>query len=516
MSIFLLSIFLALLLGLGLGIFLSVYSYPQGILAFYSSFPVVTLSVAIILIILLLYSLLIRKRFVLWVCPVILILYLSFVYSFVISKKRVDKLVSTPPTSFLSGYVKVSFLKKVLVQSSNYNVWVYLREYDSEFSRLGADVIVIGKPRHFYSYLTNNDFLSYALYLLKNDVPFVLYADENSLIDSYGEERNDLLRLANDLRQNVFYVFERELPLTFWLSSSLIIGESSEMSREFSEGVRKAGLAHIFSVSGFHVGVIVGVLVILFNLFRIPRVVQFAFSTLFLIIYSIVVGLKPPVVRASVLASIVLLMRSFSFKPNYLNITSITGIVMLLVNPFLSVDVGFVLSFVALISIILFSRYVSDAFSVFLNLVFKLEMSNISRSIVTLFSVSLVATVFTLPIVLMWFGKSSVVGILSSIVMVPLSSLNITSGMLSYVSYALFPSVGELFFRATNFFNVVFIWLTNYFSSLPLEISTKLGVLTFAVGIPVYYCLASLIIVRLPRITFSSVRILENLFLKLR
>jgi hypothetical protein len=85
--------------------------------------------------------------------------------------------------------------------------------------------------------------------------------------------------------------------------------------------------------------------------------------------------------------------------------------------------------------------------------------------------------------------------------MVPLSSLNITSGMLSYVSYVLSPSVGELLFRATNLFNVVFILLTNYFSSLPLEISANLGILTFAIGIPIYYYLAFLIIVSLPRIT---------------
>jgi ComEC/Rec2-related protein len=500
MPLFLLSIFLALLIGSGLGIFLSVYNYPQGILIFYSNFIVITLSVATIIVILLLYSLVKGKKFLLGAFSLILVLYLSFNYAFIISKKRIDKLVSTPPTSFLSGYVKVSFLNKVLVQSSNYNVWVYLRNYDSEFSRLGINVIVIGRPRHFYSYLTNRNFLSYTLYLLKDDVPFVLYSDENSLVDSYGEE-NILLKLANDLRQNIFSTFESRLPLTFWLSSSLIIGESSEMSKEFSEEVRKAGLAHIFSVSGFHVGVIVGVLVILFNLFRLPRVVQFFVGTLFLIIYSIIVGLKPPVVRASILASIVLLMRSFSFKPNYLNITSVTGIAMLLLNPFLSVDVGFILSFVALISIILFSRYITDAISIFLNSVFKFEMGNISKSVVTLFSVSFVATVFTLPIVLMWFGKSSIVGILSSIVMVPLSSLNITSGMLSYVSYVLSPSVGELLFRATNLFNVVFILLTNYFSSLPLEISANLGILTFAIGIPIYYYLAFLVIIRLPRIT---------------
>ena len=160
MSLFLLSIFLALLIGSGLGIFLSVYNYPQGILIFYSNFLVITLLVATIIVILLLYSLVRGKKFLLGAFFLILVLYLSFNYAFIISKKRVDKLVSTPPTNFLSGYVKVSFLNKVLVQSSNYNVWVYLRNYDSEFSRLGINVVVIGRPRHFYSYLTNRNFLS--------------------------------------------------------------------------------------------------------------------------------------------------------------------------------------------------------------------------------------------------------------------------------------------------------------------------------------------------------------------
>jgi len=499
MGILLLSVFLSLLLGFDLGIFLSVYHYPDGITLFSSIFPKITIILLIILILILAYYLISKKKQFFLISLIMIIFYLAFTYSFIISKNRIDKLISTPPSRFVNGYVKVSFLNKILLQSSNYNVWVYIKDHDQEFTRLGANVVVVGKFRHFYNYLTNKNFLSYSLYLLKDNVPFVLYSDEESFIDTVGEE-NIFVKVANDIRQNAVSVFENNLPLTHWLSSSLIIGESSDLSKEFYENIRKAGLSHIFSVSGFHVGVIVGVLIVLLNLFRIPKFLQFIIVSSFLAVYSIIVGMKPPVVRASVLASSVLLIRAINLNPNYLNITSITGIAMLMVDPFLSVDVGFILSFIALITIILFSRYINDAVIIACNKFFKFEMGNLSKETVSLFSVSFVATMFTLPIILIWFSKSSIVGIISSIIMVPLSSLNITSGMLSYISYLTIPTLGEIFFRATNLFNVVFIILTNYFSSIPLEISANLNFLYLFLAIPLYYYLLSVSIVKLPEI----------------
>jgi len=72
--------------------------------------------------------------------------------------------------------------------------------------------------------------------------------------------------------------------------------------------------------------------------------------------------------------------------------------------------------------------------------------------------------------------------------------------MLSYISYLTIPTLGEIFFRATNLFNVVFIILTNYFSSIPLEISTNLNFLYLFLAIPLYYYLLSISIVKLPEI----------------
>lgn len=476
--------FILILLGSGLGIFLTTYYYPQipslYVISSFWYFLALILGLLII-------SLILKKKTIFCLFVIISLFLLSITYSSIKSKERLDTLLKTKTERFITGRVDVSFLNKVFVSRENKTILVYSKNFDPEFTSIGAHVVVSGNPRHIYHYLTNKNMYGYFLYLFSNNIPYVIYSEEDTILESTPPD-SAFLKVVNSIRQDVYNKFINNLPHTSFLSASLIMGESSEMPKEFIESIRISGVSHIFSVSGFHVGVIVFALVILLNILRIPKFIQFLVIVVFLLGYSLIVGLKPPVIRASVLASLILLIRSLNLNPNYLNITTLTGIFMLLINPFLSVDIGFILSFVAVITTILFSRYIDDIIIYFLNKV-DIEPNKFLKSVISLFSVSFTAVMFSLPVVILWFGSSSMTGMFSSIILVPLSSLNITGGIVAYLFSVVIPSVGEIMFRTVNILNLVFIIITESFSRLNLSVSIRMDLFVAVIIFLGYYTL---------------------------
>lgn len=483
--IYLLTVFLSILIGSGIGIFLTTYYYPS-----IPSLSIIKNFLPITIFLILINTILIttKMRKILPLTLSLLFIFLSFSYSTIKSKERLDNLLKTQPQNFVKGIINVSFLNKIFVDTEGKTIIVYVKKFDREFAPIGAEVIVSGKSKHIYHYLTNKNMYGYFLYLFKNNTPYVIYSTEETIAETQLPD-SEFLRVVNLIKQDIYKTFSEKIPHTHFLSASLIMGESSEISKEFREEIRITGISHIFSVSGFHVGVIVVASVLFLNILRIPKILQFLIISTFLAGYSLIVGLKPPVVRASILTSIILLVRSLNFLPNYLNITLIVGIVMLLIDPFLSVDVGFILSFFAVISIILFSRYI-DEFIISLINKFGKEPNKFIKNIITLFSVSLTAVIFTFPVVVLWFGSSSLTGIISSIVLVPLSSLNIISGIIAYITNLLIPSIGSIMFRGVNFLNLLFIIITDFFSEIGLIINLKLDVMNSVIFIITYYLLS--------------------------
>lgn len=495
--IFLLSGFLSILIGSSLGIFLTTYFYPHT----YSFNLISTLLVPVLLasLVFLFFFVSTRRSEFLLGFIVTSLLFFSFSYSSARSKQRLNELLKIPPQTFIEGKVKVSFLNKVFVEVSNYTVLLYLRDFDREFSVIGSRVIVSGKAKHIYHYLTNRNMYGYFLHLFGNRVPYVMYSDEESVGEIVHPE-SLFFDIVSKVRQDVYERFFRYLPHTSSISVSLVLGESSDMSNEFKESIRLSGISHIFSVSGFHVGVIVVAFVVFLNLFRIPRLVQFFIVSFFLLGYSLIVGLKPPVLRASILASIALFIRSLNLEPNYLNLTLAVGIIMLLLDNFLSVDVGFILSFLAVISIIIFPKYIDEAFVGFLNRR-GIEPGGVIKGVVSLFSVSFVAVMFTLPVVLLWFGNSPIIGIISSVVMVPLSSLNIVGSIVACIFSYLVPAIGELMFRGVNLLNLIFVILTELFSRIGLVISIPWrDPVTTGITLLLYYLIVTISFVWFARI----------------
>ena len=137
------------------------------------------------------------------------------------------------------------------------------------------------------------------------------------------------------------------------LAATMLLGSRSLVNTEDRDAFARLGIAHVLSVSGFHVGVLFGAIAWLLNRIRVSRRIRFPIITLFLCFYCVLTGMGAPVLRASVL---VILnewghLRNRPREP--LHLLSAAGLITLIISPAQLTGAGFQLSYGALLGLIL-------------------------------------------------------------------------------------------------------------------------------------------------------------------
>lgn len=219
------------------------------------------------------------------------------------------------------------------------------------------------------------------------------------------------------------------------LISSLIFGDRARLPSNIDHFIKVIGMQHIAAVSGFHVGLVVGV--VRGPTKYLPRWLGVGVLLVAAWLYAIMVGAKPSVVRAVMMISFSLLAGVMGRQYHRLWTLCLVAAVMLLVNPWYVLNVSFQLSISATLAIALlvpvFRDSTSSVVQLFVGdmpLVFSVESpvkaglfgSALSRGysvVLDVFVVSLAAQLGTLPLVLYHFGSTSAISLLASPVVLP-------------------------------------------------------------------------------------------------
>jgi len=136
------------------------------------------------------------------------------------------------------------------------------------------------------------------------------------------------------------------------LMSGILLGERAEFTDEFKEAMKASGTTHIVALSGFNISII-GMLVSNMLSSFMSRRRSFYVTLVFIILFVLMTGAEASVVRAAIMGIIMLLAAQTSRIYNFRNAITLTAFLMLLLDPTLLVfDVGFQLSFTALLGII--------------------------------------------------------------------------------------------------------------------------------------------------------------------
>ena len=203
------------------------------------------------------------------------------------------------------------------------------------------------------------------------------------------------------------------------LCSALLTGYDDEISKETINAFAHSGTLHVLSVSGLHTGIIYAIIVFFLgiidrqNRFRVLHPVLLLFVLFVLVILT---GFSPPVLRASIMLGFLAIGKYYyNYLENAsLNIMGVSAFLLLLFDPFLIYDAGFLLSYSAIIGILLFVPYLTSLVQ---------TENRVVQKIWQLSAVSIAAQISTLPITLYYFHQFPLWFVLSNLIVIPLCSV---------------------------------------------------------------------------------------------
>jgi competence protein ComEC len=191
---------------------------------------------------------------------------------------------------------------------------------------------------------------------------------------------------------------------------AMILGNDSKMSKEVKENLSKSGLSHAIAISGSHIVLFSAMIFWVLLFLGFWRKHAIIFSMMFTLFYVFFVGMMASAFRAGIMMTMLFIAELFDRKAFNLRTLILAAFIMLIFNPLLlKYDLGFQLSFLAVLGIIL----MAPIFNQWLSFI----KWNYLREII---AVTLTAQIFTLPILISSFGYFSIISIVTNILIAPI------------------------------------------------------------------------------------------------
>jgi ComEC/Rec2-related protein len=201
---------------------------------------------------------------------------------------------------------------------------------------------------------------SFGLYLYNKGI----YYDVSALSDVAAESPK--FGGAPVFRQRIFEGLSAYLPEgSAGVSYALIFGDNREMPDDLVDAYRTTGLTHVFAVSGLHFAFLFTLLTLIFRLkiIKLKRTTKDIIVFVIFLAFAYACGFSASVTRSVVMITVYMFAQTNGRKNDGLNSLCFAATVVLLSNPFFLLDLGFLLSFTAVLGLVLFSRSFGRAFS---------------------------------------------------------------------------------------------------------------------------------------------------------
>ena len=306
----------------------------------------------------------------------------------------------------------------------------------------------------------------YGRYLEMNDIQGIISVSSfSNLLVSRSPPGNRFERLVSKWRAGSYAVFDRlhgHDHAAFL--KGIVLGYRADISAEIKEAFLNTGTVHILAVSGSNVAFVIMIISSTLGLLRVPRKAASSLVIIGLIVYMILTGSSASVVRATIMAIVLLMGSRLGRNADVYNSISVSALVLLLVDPETLWDPGFLLSYAAVLSIIYFYpklevlivRTKSDT-----------PLTSLLENAEKLFTVSLAAQIGTIPFTAYYFGKMSFVSLLANILVVPMSGLNTFIGAAEAFFLPLSGWITGTFVAANDFLIWFLLRFVRYAAALP-------------------------------------------------
>ncbi|MBZ0285945.1 MAG: ComEC/Rec2 family competence protein [Anaerolineae bacterium] len=311
------------------------------------------------------------------------------------------------------------------------------------------------------------DTFSYADFLGRNGV-FSLMRDTAVEVISTGHGDAWYSALL-DLKARAAESIARALPEpNAALLTGILLGNDRGLSPDVANAFSRVGASHIIAISGFNMAILSGTIMGLLERIRIRGRWAALIGITVIGLYTILVGANAAVVRSALMSSMLVigaLIRRKTYVPASIGFVAL---VLSALNPTILWDVGFQLSLFATLGLALFATPLSKWFNWMLLHVLPHRVANLVGSFLNdALVVSVAAQILTLPLIVLYFGRLSVVVLLVNLLIIPAQTLLLILGLAATLLALIVPGLAQLLY-----------WLDM------LLLSYTLGVVRLFAGLP--------------------------------
>lgn len=309
------------------------------------------------------------------------------------------------------------------------------------------------------------DTFDYARYLRRHDVYSVMYYPQLLQVEGNLKLRQKIYLQLLRFKWRLKKVIEKSLPdPESNLALAIILGYKSLLHPDDVQTFARAGLSHLIAISGAHIAIIIALLLNFLQNLRLSKKNSLKIVLIFLMIYPIMTGLSASALRASLMGALMIIALYYKRLSSSLNALIFSASLMLFFNPLLLSDVGFQLSFAAVLGIIFF-----HPLNVFLHQKIASKLTGLPRRIIInfweAFSLTTICQLAILPIIIINFKQLSLAAWIANPLLIWLFPYLLSALLIPLIPTLLFPALGFYLFLPAYFILKTLLFSANYFSS---------------------------------------------------
>ena len=331
---------------------------------------------------------------------------------------------------------------------------------------------------------TNPYQFDYKNYLLNKNCTNILYSKSSTLkvikeaqfLSNYNDSFYFVLKKFENTRNEIIKKHSKNIksPELEILSGLVFGSEAVSPDDKIKENFKNSGLLHLLAASGLNVALIYGIWWWLASLARLPYNLSIITGAVFVILYTFMTGFPPSILRASIMLLFVLFGKLIDRKTSTIALIFFVGFLILLFRPKMIFDIGFQLSFMVTLGLVVCCSVIIEKFKN-IDEKYKEKFKNSSRfkkyvfflfspeKLVSIVSVPLIAQLWVIPLQLHYFNNIAPLSVFANIAVVPFI------GILSFIGFI--GSIFSLVPKISSFIVFVFDMIAKPFLTLLVKIS---------------------------------------------
>ena len=344
-------------------------------------------------------------------------------------------------------------------------VMAYFPKSDSAFALRYGDLIAIPAPIREVTPPLNPWEFDYRAYLGRKGITGQVYLKADDWMDLQVNSANPIYAFSYRFRDILLASLRRSglSDEEYGVAAAILLGYDDNLADEVRKNYVAAGSMHILCVSGMHVGIIYLLASFLLGFLNRKKWQKSMKQVLLLALiwfYALIAGLSPSILRAAMMISFVIVGELIHRKGFIINSIAASAFILLCINPNNLFEIGFLLSYSAVMGIVVLQKPIYNLFYV------KNKLLDRAWEIT---AVALAAQIATIPFTLFYFNQFSTYFALSNLFLTPISFIVVVSGMVlllvSWIPY-LNTLVGYLVWGAVYIMN----WVVAKIESMPFSI----------------------------------------------